>query len=622
MKQFCYKKIFPHLIPTVLLAVITIAVYIRIIGHEFQLFWDDEKYILANQMVKGLTIENLKSAFTQNYLGNYAPLQMISYMFDHAAWGMKASGYFLTNITIHVCNGLLLYMILIRLDFSRLWAFFSVCFFLVHPVQVETVAWISERKNLLAMFFCLSAFAAYLRYRKTGWKGGKAAYLSSFVFFVCALLSKSVAVIFPLQLLLYDFCYLDKTKRSRWHLGTIPFFSAAVVMAWVTIQSQLPGEMPGMGGGRTAYHGGSLFATFLTMLTVLTRYLRLLVWPTGLSAIYDPPVRTGFDGAVLFGGTLLALLAAGGIVLYYRNRRLLFWYGLFFIGLLPVSQIIPIVTLMNDRYLYFPMLGASVCFGSLAHWAETSTGTRRTMALVLAGVILTILPLLSFSRAGVWKNDLTLWSDAAQKTPSHYVALYGWAQALQNSGDLDGALREYLRILQQNPRHLDTLTHLGMLYRSKNLPLMGRPYLLDVIRYYPKLASGYLELGTNYYLTNDLADAEQAFLKALALQPRSREASINLGLISLRTRRLAEARGYFQKAVALGGTNAELEYNLACVESLSGHHPESLQHLEAAFRLGFRNKASVINDRDLDAVRSTAAFHALVNSVFVEKVIK
>jgi Flp pilus assembly protein TadD len=352
------------------------------------------------------------------------------------------------------------------------------------------------------------------------------------------------------------------------------------------------------------------------MLTVLTRYVQLLVWPTGLSALYDPPIRTSIDGTVLLGGAVLAILAVVGVVLYRRQRKLLFWYGLFFIGLLPVSQIVPIVTLMNDRYLYFPMVGASVCFGSLACWVESQSGARRALGLALAGSALTALSLLSFSRAGVWKNDLTLWSDAARKTPTHHVALYGWAQALQNSGDLDAARTVYLRILQSNPRHLDTLTHLATLYRSKNMPLMGRPYLLDVTRYYPKLPTGYLDLGMNYYLTGDLAEAEQAFRMALSLQPRSREAATHLGLIALRTKRLEAAREYFQKSVSLGGSDADLEYNLACVESLSGHPAEALRHLKSSLTLGFRDKGSLASDRDLDPLRALPEFQSLVHSVF------
>jgi len=618
MKRFCPDNIFPHLVPAAILIAVTAAIYFRILGHDFQLFWDDEKYILANQTIQSLSFNNLKAAFSGSFLGNYAPLHLMSYMLDHALWGMKAPGYFLTNIFLHACNGLILYAILIRLDFGRWWAFLAAFIFLVHPVQVESVAWVSERKNLLAMLFSLTGFFAYLQFRKSGWSGGRKTYLASFACFICAMLSKSVAVIFPLQLLWYEFCSPVSTRRRRWYLDIIPFFCGAAVVAWITIQSQMPGDTPGAGGGRTGYHGGSPFATLLTMLTVVARYAKLLVWPTDLSAIYDPQVRTGIDSAVVAGGILAILLVATGIALYLRQRRLAFWYGLIFIGLLPVSQIIPIVTLMNDRYLYFPMIGASVCFGSLACWIESGSPIRRTTALVLAAVSLAALSLLSYQRAGVWKNDLALWSDAAQKAPNHHVALYGWAQALQNSGDLDAALPVYLRILHSYPRHLDTLTHLGMLYRAKNLPLLGRPYLLDVTRYYPKLAKGYLELGRNYYQTEELAESERAFRTALSLQPDSREAATQLGLITLRTKRLTEAREFLLMAAALGGSDSGLEYNLACVESLSGNTSVALQHLQSAIRLGFRDKGSIAGDHDLDPLRALPGFQSLERS-FLEK---
>ena len=614
MNKIFSERIAPHAVPAAILLLLVISVYARILGHDFQLYWDDEQYVRANEAVKGFTLEHLKSAFTGNYVGNYAPVQIISYMLDYTVWGMNASGFFLTNIILHLCNGILFYALLIRLGWSRLWAFFSVFVFLLHPVQVETVAWVSERKNLLAMFFYLAAFAAYLSYQKRDRRNGTGAYLASFIFFVLALLSKSVTVIFPVMLILYDICYLDKGERSRWQADKVPFICAAAVIAWVTLQSQAPGEIPGVGGGRTPYHGGSPFATFLTMLTVLARYLKLIFWPTGLSALYDPPVKTGIDGAVLGGGILLALLAAVGVVLFRRHPRLFFWYGLFFIGLLPVSQIVPIVTLMNDRYLYFPMLGAAVCIGALALCVDAVSKGRRVIALAAAGLVLAPLPCLSYVRAGVWKNDLTLWSDAARKAPNHYAALYGLAQALHNTGDSDAALALYTRVLAVNPRHLDALTHLGALYRARNMPLKGRPYLLDVTRYYPTYAQGFVDLGINYYLTGDFGAAERAFRQALALQPRSKEAVSYLGMISLRARRTDAARNYFQQAVAISGPNAAAEYNLACVESLSGHPAEALRHLESAFRLGFRDRESVEKDGDLAAIRTLPDFHRLVSS--------
>jgi len=618
MKILFREKILPHAVPAAILVAVTVAVYMRIIGHDFQLFWDDEKYVIANASVKGFSLEHLRNVFTTNYMGNYAPLHIISYMLDYSLWGMKASGFFLTNIVLHALNGLLFYAILIRLGFSRLQASFSAFVFLLHPVQVESVAWISERKNLLAMFFFLAGFISFLSYCKKERGEGKGAYLLSLAFFVCAILSKSVAVIFPLVLVLYDICYREKGERSRWQADKIPFFCAAAIMAWVTIQCQLPGEMPGAGGGRIPYHGGSPFATFLTMLTVLPRYLQLVFWPTGLSAVYNPPIRTGFDGAVLGGVILVALLAVTGVMIFRRDRRPFFWYGLFFIGLLPVSQIIPIVTLMNDRYLYFPMLGAAAGIGCLVRLIENS-GARRVTGVVAAGSVLIVLPCLTFARAEVWKNDLTLWSDAATKAPNHYVALYGLAQALQNAGNLDAALPLYLRVVASNPRHLDTLDHLGALYRARNMPIEGRPYLLAVTRGYPKLAKGFVELGMNYYQTDELGEAEKAFRRAIELEPRSKDAIYHLGMISLRSRKLDAARSYFREAISLGFGNADVEYNLACVEALSGHPEEALRHLEAAFMLGFRDKVSILKDRDLDAIRPLPEFKRLVRSFAGEK---
>ncbi len=615
MKIFFREKILPHAVPAAILVAVTVAVYTRIIGHDFQLFWDDEKYVIANASVKGFSLEHLRNVFTTNYMGNYAPLHIISYMLDYSLWGMKASGFFLTNIVLHALNGLLFYAILIRLGLSRLQAFFSVFVFLLHPVQVESVAWISERKNLLAMVFFLSGFISYLSYSR---REGQGAYLLSLAFFVCALLSKSVAVIFPLMLVLYDICYLEKGERSRGQTDKLPFFCAAAIMAWVTIQCQLPGDMPGAGGGRIPYHGGSAVANILTMLTVLPRYLKLVFWPTGLSAVYDPPIRTGFDGAVLGGVILVALLAVTGVMLFRRDRRPFFWYGLFFIGLLPVSQIIPIVTLMNDRYLYFPMLGVAAGIGCLVCLIE-NRGVRRVIGVVAAGLVLIVLPCLTFARAEVWKNDLTLWSDAATKAPNHYVALYGLAQALQNAGDLDAALPLYLRVLAINPRHLDTLDHLGALYRARNMPKEGRPYLLAVTREYPKLAKGFVELGMNYYQTDELGEAEKAFRRAMELEPRAKEAISHLGMISLRSRRLDAARSYFRESISLGGYNADDEYNLACVEALSGYPDEALRHLEAAFMLGFRDNESIRKDRDLDAIRPLPEFKRLVRSFPGEK---
>jgi Tfp pilus assembly protein PilF len=614
-----FQRIRPHFPAAAVLLLITAVIYCRILGHDFQLFWDDEKYVTANEAVKGFSLGHLKSAFTRYYVGNYAPLHIISYMFDYSIFGMKASGFFLTNIALHSINGILFYMILIHLNLSRMWAFVAVFIFLSHPVQVESVAWISERKNLLALLFSLISFLLYVSYRKEGWSSQKWRYLASLVFFVLALLSKAVAVVLPVTLLIYDLCYLEKERRKAWLADKVPFFAAAAIMAWVTMQSQLEGNFPGIGGGRTPFHGGSPFATMLTMLTVLTNYMKLIFFPTGLSAIYDPPIRHGLDVAVLVGGLLFLLLAISGTVLFLRNRPAFFWFSLFFVGLLPVSQIVPIVTLMNDRYLYFPMIGVAGCIALLCSNLSSGSGYRNVVVVILLCLTLSPLPLLSFGRTAVWANDLTLWRDAVQKAPNHTIAIYGMAQALQNSGDLDTPISMYQRILQRDPRHLDALEHLAALYRSRNMPLEGRKYLLDITRFYPKYANGLSALGMNYSITGNLAEAEAAYQTALALQPESGEILSNLGVVALRGKKLDTARVYLRAALGVDGTNAAAAYDLACVEALSGNHLEALRMLEVALKAGFRNSDIIEKDPDLSALRPKPEYRELLRRYLIRQ---
>src|SRR6266568_9353271 len=162
----------PHLSPLLLLMIVTIAVYGGTVGHDFLINWDDDRYVTGNEAVRGLTLAHLQEAFSTFYVGNYAPVQIVSYMLDHALWGMRASGFLATNVLIHGVNTLLFYGLIFRLQRDRLWACLAAFIFLVHPVQVESVAWISQRKNLLAMLFFLGAFHLYVLAKERGRPGG------------------------------------------------------------------------------------------------------------------------------------------------------------------------------------------------------------------------------------------------------------------------------------------------------------------------------------------------------------------------------------------------------------------------------------------------------------------
>ncbi|HEY5976088.1 MAG TPA: hypothetical protein VIU41_15245, partial [Geobacteraceae bacterium] len=331
-----------------LLLVATWLVYGQALGHGFLSTWDDPRYVTGNEAIRGVSLDHLRLAFTSYYMGNYAPLQIVSYMVDYTLWGLRAGGFIFTNILLHTMAGLLYFRLLLNLGLGRLGAWAAAGLFLLHPVQVESVAWISQRKNLLAMVFFLLALHAWHRYRQAGGRW----YLLCLVAFLAALLSKSVTVVLPLVLALFDLCLLPAARRQRWLLDKLPFLAVAGLAGLLAYYSQ-SAEFQ---GGRMGYLNDSPWQQLLTMLPVFVRYLGLLVWPSRLSAIYQPPLKTAMDGEVVASALLLGLFVLAGWLLWRRRRDSFFWYALFFVGLLPVSHLVPLTTLMNDRYLYFPML--------------------------------------------------------------------------------------------------------------------------------------------------------------------------------------------------------------------------------------------------------------------------
>ncbi|MFM7734708.1 MAG: hypothetical protein ACKPBU_01860, partial [Alphaproteobacteria bacterium] len=289
------------------LAGLVFAVFGGCLSHGFVDTWDDALYVTANPAVRAFTRENLRAALFGFHVGNWAPVQMLSYMLDHAAFGLEARAFLRTNLLIHAANGVLLYALASRLSGRRTWPAVGAALFLVHPVQVESVAWVSQRKTLLAMFFTLLALHAWASRRRDA-RRARAWGAAALGAFVLAIASKSVAVVLPLLLFLLDACFGRREDRIRRLRPLVPFALAAAAGAALAVASQGASHA---GGRTTTFHGGSPAATLSTMLPVLARYLGLLLRPTGLSAWYSPTVRSGPDATVF----VCALLAAGLLAL-------------------------------------------------------------------------------------------------------------------------------------------------------------------------------------------------------------------------------------------------------------------------------------------------------------------
>lgn len=460
----------------------------------FILNWDDNKYVVENAAAHGFSMINLGAAFSNIYVGNYAPLHIISYMLDYTLWGLNPVGYHAANIMLHAANGALFYYLLRTLAWIRLPALLAALLFVLHPVQAESVAWISQRKNLLSMFLALISFIFYIK-AQTGGQHGRKAYAISLVAFVLALLTKSVTVFIPLVFILHDICFSDR-DRSGIIRSVVPFLALSAGCAYLTYLTQHE--------ARTGWHGGTPSATFFTMMPVFVEYLRMLVWPTKLSALYDPVLRHSLvEPAVAASVVLLAGIFCAAVVISRKRPREMFWFWFSILSLAPVSQLVPLTTLMNDRYLYYPVMGfAALVFGFLTPVIVHSTAKKQIISYSSL-VILLILAIMSGQRTLVWKDSFTLWSDAVTKAPGSRFAHQGLAEALERQGDLVGASEQYLVALSRDSGSAELNSQAGVVFAQLRQFPRAIFFLTSAVNLRPaadtyrmNLASALLEYGS------------------------------------------------------------------------------------------------------------------------------
>lgn len=614
------------LIDMVLIITAAALVYGQVAGFELLTNWDDPEYITQNNLIHSLSWSNIKASFTSTLMGNYAPIQNLSYMLDVLLGGgkIKPSIFHLSNLAWHTASAMLFYWFIVRMTGKRIWALTASLVFLLHPVQVESVAWLSQRKNVLSMFFLLLTLLCYDYYRKNRDNRRWIFFSAAMIFTILGLFSKVSVVIIPVVLLLYDFCFTDRENRpstSQTIIEKIPF---AVIAALMAYQSSIL-QLKELGGGRSGYHGGSLFATMTTMVHVLAEYVRLIFWPSNLSAIYTPEVILTPNVVTIGILVVFIVIALAGVELYRRQKDLFFGFCLFLIGLLPVSQIIPLVTLMHDRYLYVPMLGVAWIAGGTASLVWLRRETMRRYLVAAIATLVVIIGIASFNRAKVWKNSVSLWVDTSEKLPGNWGVWDALAEAYISAGDRKGATLAYEKVFSMKPDFMDedykemkALNNAGALFMERGDLGRSRELLELLTKKYPDYAPGFINLGFNMMLQGNIADAEKAYLEALKLEPENTSVALAMGTIERSRGNLKQARAYYLKSFKNRGDGPELRYAMACLEALSGNNNAAIKHLEMAVLNGFNDLKALQNNKELDPLRDNPRFHVILKAASPE----
>jgi tetratricopeptide (TPR) repeat protein len=411
------------------LVALTLAVFLRAVSLGFT-YWDDNHYVTENPLLLEPLWRSVASAFSEFHICNYHPLTLLSYRAEHALAGLDPWLYHLDNVLLHAAAAVLAYHLgRLWLD-DRLAAFLAAALFAVHPLRVESVAWVSERKGLLCAVFSLAALIAYtlaLRRSEGAVRTGDddsarpdvRLLAACALCFVLALLSKVLAVTLPAVLVLF------LAARRSWSGPRLrflaPLFALAALFTWLGVQAQAAyGAVKGL-------HGGGVGVHLLSVLKGLGFYGEKLVWPLKLSPKYElKPAASLFEAHVVAGAVLAALGVWAACASWRRRRRALLGLGFFAVTWAPVSGLVPSSMPVADRYLYLPALGL---FWIACDWLRGRLRSTRRRDVVLGRAGLALLGasiaaccFLSWERVGTWRDTETLWKDALLEDPRNPVA--------------------------------------------------------------------------------------------------------------------------------------------------------------------------------------------------------
>lgn len=521
--------------PALLLLGLTLAFLSPLLQAGF-VRYDDPVYVTENLRVQaGLSWENVKWAFSTTYFGFYYPLTWLSHMADTSLFGLQPWGHHLTSLLLHAASALLLFFFLDGGTGDRKRSFFAAALFALHPLHVESAAWVSERKDVLSVFFFLLALLAYLRYARRPTAGR---FLPVFVFCLASLSAKPTTVTAPVLLLLLDYWPLGRLQAPGsgtasfppvgWRRALAekaPLFAPSLLFGVVTLKAQ------SALGAVTGLERLPLSLRLENAVVAAATYLAKAVVPTGLTVFYPYP-REGYPfREVLLSAALLGLVTALA-VLRCRSRPFLFagwaWY---LVALGPVLGILQVGRqAMADRYTYLPLVGVAV---ALLWSLPTPETARAGRAWAVSGsFLLLLLGSLSFRQARFWRDDGSLFGHALAVAPRSYLAWLNVGMEHLKEGRPAAAEVHFLRALELEPRCTEAKVNLGIL-RLERGDASGLHWLEEAVQEAPRSTAARLNLASALWRLGRLAEAEVHLRAAAAGDAESAEAQRRLGALLL-----------------------------------------------------------------------------------------
>ena len=527
----------------IVLAIATFVLYWPALGNGF-VAYDDNDYVTANRHVQaGLSWSNVAWAFTTTDVSNWHPLTWLSYMADVTLFGFSATSFHFTNVLVHAVNAALLFWLLLRA--TGWWApsAAAAVLFAVHPLNVQSVAWVSERKNVLSTLFWLLSMLAYVRWTRTPRPLGYAGVVAALIL---SLLTKPMAVTLPFVLLLFDYWPL-----GRWTLGLrrltlekVPLFAIVAAFCFVTYRVQAS--------------AGAVISEATIPMTIrlgnavwsYIAYLGKALRPSGLAVFYpyaQPPLPLWQIAFALAG---IATVTVAVFVLRDRMRPVLVGW-LWYLGtLVPVIGIVQVGSqAMADRYAYVPLIGIFIACAWGAALLVRNGLLAKTVALIAAAVLVTALSLRTVRQTGVWRTTETLFQHTVRVEPGSWVAHYNLGVAANRIRKYDDAIARFTETIRLSPNFADAYNGLGSALDSVGRKEEAIANYHRALMLKPHLSAAHNNLGIALLAKGELDTGMDHLRQALALEPGFTDARINLSMSLRRAGRFDEALAEIDRAL-------------------------------------------------------------------------
>ncbi len=615
------------LLVCLVLVAITWAVFGQMLAHDFVNF-DDHVYVYENPLVaRGLSTEGIIDAFTHTHARNWHPLTTVSHMLDCQLYGLSAGGHHLTNVILHTISVLLLFLALKQMTGALWQSAFVAALFAIHPLHVESVAWIAERKDVLSAMFFMLTLAAYTRYARAP---SPARYLLVALLFAFGLMSKPMLVTLPFVLLLLDYWPLNRIRdrwsevrgrrtksqiRGQWSVVSgliiekIPLLILSATSCIITfvIQKRATGALPPL---PLLWRVDNALASYMI-------YIWQTLWPIRLAVFYPHPNNMLPVWEVVIAiGLLLAMTAAA--IVFRGKRPYLFtgwlWY---LVMLVPVIGFVQVGEQGHaDRYTYLPHVGLFL----LAVWsiADVTASRRSTLHIAIATAVVIIVGLAwaAFVQTSYWRNSETLWTHALAVTSENDFAHNNLAYLLVDRGELDDAISHFEAAARIRSRKTDRHYNVGSAFVEMNLAdALARKGESDeamvhyeqAIKLEPNYADAYYNRGNVLFAKGRIDEAIADWEKSLLIQPNNADAHTCLGNALLRQGSLKQAIAQYETALVLAPEDPHSRNNIAWVVATSSDG--SIR--DGAKAIGFAQQAVALSGgREPQFLRTLAAAYA------------